>query len=100
MGFRSLIAGFLLSGICEVNGSYRASSNSDGLSHRAEALVPGLEHIGSRGNLIDLKCSGGVGNSEIRIRHDGDVCVHPVMNVAFQMKHDLFILRLEIKNVP
>ena len=61
--------------------------------------MPGLKHVGSRGNLIDFKCSGGIGNGEVRICHDADVCVHPVMNVAFQMKHDLFILRLEIKDV-
>ena len=60
--------------------------------------MPCLEGIAARRDFIDLEVSGSVGNRVIRVRHDADVGVHPVVKVTLYMQHDLFILRLPVVN--
>ena len=90
---------FLFARVGEVYRGYRPGLDRNRFGDRAEAFMPGLKGVGTGRHFIDLECTGRVGNREIGIRNDSDVCVHPVMNIALEMKHDLFIPGFELENI-
>src|SRR6266705_6741735 len=98
-GYTQLInngAGLLVTGVSEINGGCGAGFDRNRLGKWAETLVPGLKRVGSRRDFIDLKRAVGIGNREIWIRHHTDICVHPIVNIALEMKHDLFVFRFPL----
>src|SRR5262249_1466749 len=56
----------------------------------------GLDRVSSGWHFIDLERSHRVGNGKVRVINDADVSVHPIVNVAFEMQHDFFVLWFEL----
>src|SRR2546428_1970066 len=77
--FRRREHALLRTGVGEVNRCYSPCLDRNGLGGCPETLVPGLKCIGSGRNFFDLKCPSGVGNGEIRIGRNPDICVHPIV---------------------
>ena len=72
-----------------------AGLHGDCLHNRAVAFVPDLDGVGTSG-LCRFGSAHRVCHGEVGIRHNTDVRVHPVVDVALEMKHHLFVLRLEL----
>src|SRR5262249_7282930 len=89
---------FLITGVGEVNSCNGACLDGDGFHDWYEAFVPGLKRVCSGRYFVDLERAHRIADSEIRVRHNADVRVHPIVDVAFDVKHDFFILRLELIN--
>ena len=70
------------------------------MHERAVAFLPGLDPVGTGGNVRDFELACSTAHREIRVIDDADIRGHPTVYVALHPHHDFFILQVKLLDHP